>query len=284
MPSDFDLQALIALENKRPVDDFLGLTANEMYHLLHNTLSQDSPVRLRDDIDDRTLDRIPVFRVAEELMKILQREGQIKLTPLGALPKKFLAEVYAKGHLKEELVEEGLYKVSNEQYFPGILSARLAAQLAGLVKKSNGRLSLTRKASKLIEAGNRKQMFGHFLEAYTKKFNWGFNDGYPQEPITQMGWAFSLIMLHKFGDQLRACDFYAEKYLKAFPVLLAHYPQHYFSPEKNAKRSYELRVFVRFFHWFGLVKMENNGKMFFSDSQRCTKTELVNQLFIIEAG
>jgi hypothetical protein len=76
------------LQNNSPVDDFLGLSPEEMHHLLYGTYGDKSPVQFQNDIDERTLDQIPIFRIAEHFLKIIQRDRQIKLTPLGAFAQK----------------------------------------------------------------------------------------------------------------------------------------------------------------------------------------------------
>lgn len=83
-----DIKSNILHWNNTPVDDFLGLTPTEVHHLLYEAFGDKSPIQFRDDIDDETLDQIPLFRIVEEYLKIIQREKQIKLTPLGALQKK----------------------------------------------------------------------------------------------------------------------------------------------------------------------------------------------------
>lgn len=83
-----DIEANFILRNNTPLDDFLGLSPTEIHHLLYDTFGDKSPIQLRDNIDDKTLDQIPLFRIAEEFLKIIHRDKQIKLTPLGALPKK----------------------------------------------------------------------------------------------------------------------------------------------------------------------------------------------------
>jgi hypothetical protein len=75
-----DIETNILLRNNTPLDDFLGLSPTEIHHLLYDTFSDKSPIQFRDDIDDKTLDQIPLFRIAEEFLKIIQRDKQIKLT------------------------------------------------------------------------------------------------------------------------------------------------------------------------------------------------------------
>jgi len=77
----------ILFENK-PLDDFCGMTSNEIRHLLYSPFDDVSPLKINSPIDNDTLNNIPFFLLTEKLLQIVQREGSIKLTPLGALPQK----------------------------------------------------------------------------------------------------------------------------------------------------------------------------------------------------
>jgi hypothetical protein len=124
----------IFLRNNTPLDDFLGLTPAEVQYLIYEPLSDKSPVRYSEGIDNKTLDGIPVFRIIEEYLKIIKRDMHIKLTPLGALPKKIMVELYNKKILTDENIESGIVKLWKEQDCIAIMSARLATEFAGLVR------------------------------------------------------------------------------------------------------------------------------------------------------
>lgn len=279
-PDDIETNSL--LRNNSPVDDFLGLSPTEIHHLLYDTFGDKSSVQFRNDIDDKTLNQIPLFRIAEEYLKIIQRDKQIKLTPLGALPKKVMVELYDKRFLLDEHIESGITKLWKEDDCISIRSARLTTEIAGLVRKANGKLSLTKTATKLLETNDRLQIFKHFFQSFTNKFLWSFNDGYPEQPIGQLGWAFSVIMLDKFGDQQSTADFYSEKYLKAFPKFITFFRHDYSTPEQQFFRCYGVRTFERFFLWFGFVAV-NKQKIFLDlDIDKFKRTDLMKNIFKID--
>lgn len=280
-----DIEATILLLNNAPEDDFLGLSPTEVHYLLYNTFEEGSPVKFQDSIDDNTLDQIPLFRIAEEFLKIIQRDKHIKLTPLGALPKKVMVELYAKRFLLDEHIESGLIKLWKEEDCVSIRSARHTAELSGLVRKVNGKLTLTKTAIKLLLTNNRLQIFRKFFQAFTEKFLWSFNDGYPEQPIGQMGWAFSVIMLARFGGQAQKVDFYANKYLRAFPSFISFFREDYYAPtpERWFTRCYGIRIFVRFFLWFGFVTVEKQEKYMDSETGDFTRTDLLAKIFKIVA-
>jgi len=277
-----DIETNILLRNNTPLDDFLGLSPTEIHHLLYDTFGDKSPVQFRDNIDDETLDQIPLFRIAEEFLKIIYRDNQIKLTPLGALPKKAMVELYDKRFLLDEHIESGLTKLWKEDDCISIKSARLTAELAGLVRKTNGKLTLTKTGTKLLETNNRLQIFKQFFQAFTDKFLWSFNDGYPEQPIGQLAWAFSVIMLDKFGDQPQTVDFYADKYLRAFPNFITFFRHDYSTPERQFYRCYGVRTFDRFFLWFGFVTVDKQKKYLDLDTDKFKQTVLVKRIFKID--
>ena len=277
-----DIETNILLLNNSPVDDFLGLSPTEIHNLLYDTFGDKSPVQFRDDIDDKTLDQIPLFKIVEDYLKIIQRDKHIKLTPLGALPKKVMVELYDKRFLLDEHIESGITKLWKEDDCIAIRSARLTAEIAGLVKKVSGKLTLTRTVTKLLETNNRLQIFRQFFQAFTNKFLWSFNDGYPEQPIGQLGWAFSLILLDRFGDQPQTVEYYADKYLRAFPKFITFFQPDYSTPERQFFRCYGVRTFDRFLLWFGFVTVDKQKIFIDLDTDKFKRTDLVKRIFKID--
>jgi hypothetical protein len=277
-----EIAKIVYQRNNSPLDDFLGLSPTEIHNLLYDTFGEDCPIQIRHDINDETLGQIPLFRVAEEYLKIIQRDKQIKLTPLGALPKKVLVEVYDKKLLLDEHIESGIVKLWKEHDCISIMTARYTSEFGGLVKKTNGKLSLTKKGSKLLQPENRLQLFNAFFQTFTESFMWSNNDGFTAEPVGQIGWAFSIFMLDKFGDQPRLADFYADKYLKAFPHFVTFFDHRYSTPQQQFSRCYSIRTFDRFAFWFGFVKIEKQKLFLNPATDKITKTNLIELLFKVK--
>jgi len=173
----------ILLRNNMPVENFLELTPTEVHYLLYDTYGEKSPLQFRNDLDDNTLNQISLFCIAEEYLKIIQRDKQIKLTPLGALPRKIMVELYDKRILLDEQIESGITKLWREQDCISIANARFTVELAGLVRKANGKLALTKKGAKLLQNGTRIEIFKLFFQSFTEKLAWSSNDGYPDQYV-----------------------------------------------------------------------------------------------------
>ena len=268
------------LSNNSPIDDFCGLTPNEFHRLLYEPFANESPLQFKKDVDNATLDQIPFFRIAEEFVKLVQREKQIKLTPLGAFPKKMMVELYAHKFILDEHIESGLIKLWKEADCISVLTAGITVQHAKLVNRSSGKLSITKKGKHLLLPENRLEFFKSIFSAFTIQFNWCYNDGHPSVPFPQFGFAYSMYLVDQFGDEERQSMFYSNQYFLALPMFLEHFnPTYFSSAEVHFNSCYKLRTFDRFLEWFGLVKIHRNLIRFESDHEKLVRTELFKKVF-----
>jgi hypothetical protein len=190
-----------------------------------------------------------------------------------------MVELYDKRILLDEHIESGLVKLWREQDCISIANARFTTQLAGLVRKANGKLALTKKGVKLLLPENRITLFKLFFQTFTEKLMWGSNDLYPDKTVGQLGWAFSVFMLTKFGDQANSTDFYSEKYLKAFPNFITFFKPSYSTPERQCAHCYSTRTFDRFLLWFGFVTVEKKKHYLDLEPDKFTGTDFVKRVF-----
>jgi hypothetical protein len=119
-----------------------------------------------------------------------------------------------------------------------------------------------RKGERVLSQGLNGESFLDLFRAYTWKFNWAYRDGYPQMGIIQNSFLFTLFCLHRFGDETRSGEFYADLFLRAFPMVLDELSQShpYWRPEEEAKRCFSLRALERFASFFGLVSIRMPGR------------------------
>lgn len=277
-----DIESIITLRNNEPLDDFDGLSPNEMHHMTHDTFSDNSLVKLSADIDDEALDRISFFRIAEELLKIIAREKKLKLTATGALPKKVVTEIYAHKFITDYMIEAGIYKLGREDDFIAIVSVHITIVIAHLAKKRNGWLSLTLAGSQLMHPQNRLQLFKIILTTYTTRINWGMHDGYPYSAAGQIGWAYSIFLLNRYGDKKRSIQFYSDKYIKAFQKFISWFDHEHSSSRESYASCYYIRTMERFLSWFGFVTLESH-KGFSGMSNVVIPTALMHLVFSTES-
>ena len=249
-------EPLRVIFDNTPLDDFCGMTLNEIRNLLYNPFDKTSPLKINSDIDDDTLNNIPFFRLTEELLKIVQREKFIKLTPHGALPKKVLHELYDHKFIKERFIETGISKLNRATDAPSIMNAHHSARVAKLLKKVKGKLLLTKSGMMFLKAEKRKEFFLKVLKSFTTEFNWATNDDYTDFQIGQFGWGYTIFLLYKFGDTEQTKQFYADMFLKAFPKFIEMIPmtEEFNTQKEDFINCYILRSFERFAEWFGFAE------------------------------
>ena len=277
------IEAEVLLRNNSPIADFENLSPTNFHYILYDTYNENSPVHFHKHIENQTLDKVPLFRVVEDFIRIIEREKFIKLTPLGALPKKVMVELYDKKYIYDELIEIGITKLWKEQDCIAILSTKIVTEIAGITKKINGKMTLTKKGTTFLKLENRQAFFELFITTFADKFNWSFNDGYPEKPIGQIGWTFTVYLLKKYGKHFQSESFYAEKYLKALPEFLNEFETNGYRPQNELFAScYGVRTFQRFLEWFGLVETDREIRKKWNEDLKIKATDILTKIFRID--
>jgi hypothetical protein len=260
--------------NNTPIPYFEGYSPNEMDKILYSTFDDGSPLVLQ-KLSDEDYAKIPLLNMVKYLAGLVDKAGEIKLTNKGFLPTKIVSELYSQGYIKERSIEMGFQKLYKETDSISVNLSHILINLTGLIKKRNGKISLTKSAKALL--GNNEKLFRLVLLTFTSRFNWAYYDGYEQHYIGQLGFGLSLIFLSKYGQERRLDTFYAEKYFKAFPSLLESLEPSYDTVESYGARCYSLRTFKRFLLFFGLITMEEEGERL-DTVQYVSKTEIFDKL------
>ena len=251
-------------QNNKSISEFEGYSPFEMHHILHFTFESNSPISVQ-KLSDNDYKKIPMLNQVKYFLKLISENGEIKLTAKGFLPTKIVKDIYNQGYLEEVLFKSGISKLYKESDSMTVNLTRILTELSGLIKKRNGKLSLTKNGEKIIS--NDYKLLDLILKTITKKFNWAYYDGYGDNKIGQLGFGFSLILMSKYGNEKYLDQIYADKYFKAFPDLL----------EQDAVDCYSLRTFDRFLEYFGLIKIEMADKSWDADKY-IIKTGLFDKL------
>ena len=245
--------------NNAPLDDFCGLSPAQIHRLLYDPFGEESPARYNLELTD--FPETPFLRILKQILMGLS-QGGLKMTAKGNVPPAFSQAVALSYHGEEGFREKTRFgRLRKEQDWGEIHTVRLIAELAGFVKREKGRFRLTREGEQALSQGLNGRLFLDLFKAYTLKFNWAYRDGYPQMGIVQNSFLFTLFCLHRFGDETRSGEFYAELFLRAFPMVLDEPSQNpYRSPEEQAKRCFSLRALERFASFFGFADVRMPGR------------------------
>jgi hypothetical protein len=267
--------------NTTPLADFCGLSSAQMHQLLFHPLDAGGVVQLRAEVPNEVLDQIPFLRLTEAFLRLLHREGGIRLTPLGALPLKYLRELYTLGFILEPGVETGIHKLHREIDSLALTTLHQTTRLAGLARLARGQLLLTKKGSQLLAASQRPALWQLVLHTFTARFSWASHDGYASPTAGQLGWAYSVYLLARFGTRVHPVSFYAGHYQRAFPSALADFAEAtYASPaEQQLADCYEVRTFERGLNWFGLVAVSQSAPGLARSESLVSVVPLLMQVF-----
>jgi len=270
----------MALENTYFDVDFEGLSSNHMHGLLYSTFDEKkSPLILANEIDEKLISNVEFNNHTINYLHKLKEEEPLKLTQKGNLPRKFCREFLKDnftGNSNETYIEK--YPIMKEDDSFYIRLINILTEVAGFTKKVYGKKSLTKKGNKLLALKSSYQIYRNIFLTYTRKFNWGYFDLYPEASIIQNGFGFSIFLVQKYGDEPKESEFYSNKFLAAFPITIDQFSDTpYFTKKKQYKQCYYIRTFDRFLYRFGLIDIEKKGK-FPSEQRFIMKKDLLDIL------
>jgi hypothetical protein len=241
--------------NQRPLDEFQGLSPEQMYHLLYYPFASPELVRFPEML--RTTPAAPMLTLFTLLTEAIGEQG-LKPTAKGNLPQKFCREA-ALSYWGEETWRENtrFRRVNREEDFFDLHVTRLVAELAGLIRKYKGRFILSRDCRSLLNGEGAAAIYPRLLKAYIEQFNWGYRDGYPEIRFIQSAFLFTLYLLTLYGDTWRPQAFYEDSFLHAFPMVLQEMaPDTIIAPDEAVRNCYTWRTLVHFAGFFGLATVE----------------------------
>lgn len=240
-----------------------------------------SPLKLRPDLTSADVAEVPMFRLFRQFLYELQAVQPLKLTTKGNLPRSMVRQLYNHRIIASEYIDKGTVKLLSEEDFFPIHLSHLLCDLAGLVKKRVGKLSLTKLGEQAIK--DDVKLYHTLLKAYCEKFNWSYMT-YDEENIVQYGWATVVCQLLTFGDEERNADDYARAYLADFPQMLAAFPNNeYFPPEWRFLSCFHLRFFNRLCGFFGLAtERAEKDESAISSNYFVKKTALADKVFEVD--
>ena len=275
----YELDRFMQEQNSHGLKEFEWYSPFEMQVILYHPFSSMSPVRLN-YMEERDYRRVPLLNQARYILEHIRQAGSVKLTDKGFLPTNLVKEIYSQGIMKDDIIERyKKNKVLREFDSYSIHMTRLLLEVTGLTKKRKGKLSLTKKGERLHQ--DDPGLLFHLLHAFTFSFNPGYFDGYGQSNIGRLGWAFTIILLAKYGRLERPGIFYAEKHFNAFPAMLREANQPYIRDQQTtAYCCYSLRTFEYFLQHLGIIQMKFDS--IFDDQRMITTTDLLWKLFTVD--
>ncbi len=255
---------MFELWNATPNQDLAGLSPNALAELLEDPFEA-TDVLVFAEVLSRA-PRAPVVTLLTPLFEALM-DAPAKATASGYLPRALCVTIEQQAFEQHGVSPfDGLRpKVTSESACMALHVARLVATYAGLMRKYRGAFVLTRKGRRLFERRGMAGVYPELLRAFTTRLEWASLDGYPRVSIVQASFAFSLVLLLRYGRTTRPGAFYAERWLAAFPGIDDAFeasspawrdPRVVFpSGAERFARCYQTRVLQRFLWYFGLAEV-----------------------------
>ena len=264
--------------NYEHVNDFEGITSYEMHGLLHFVFdSKRSPLQINEKIENEKIKSSKFFCDIKYYLEKIIKEQPIKLTQNGNLPKQFCQDLIDDKIEIDHWFENKKIRKETDSYIIHLL--HVIGKVSGLTKTIKGQLTLTKTADKLLKSDKYSELFFHIFKLFSKKFNWGYSDGYGRFWIIQAGFDYTIYLLKKYGSEEKEIEFYSEKYLKAFPTAIEECNKTYMKPEEEFRNCYKIRVFERFLCLFSLAKIIGKENYQTGEKKRYAKTELFDEIF-----
>lgn len=196
------LQLLMRRRNSMPREDFNGLSPEQMHYIMYHPFSNQCVVKLN-TLTKEQYTMIPLVRQSLFLLNTLSIK-ELKLTKLGWLPLKIVTETYRLGQ-PEWIVEEYGAKRYYEYEVGSVWMARIILDLLGWIKTRKGVLSLTIKGKKALS--NIDAVANEILRFSLVGVGLHTFDAIEDDRIGNLGMAYSVWLLNKFGSEWNTGDF-----------------------------------------------------------------------------
>lgn len=274
-------QHKVMQRNKMPLDEFCGLTPETMARWLYAPFNQIKEISICEDID---LSMSPVMRYLEIILdEAISNGGSFKATAKGNLPTKLVkeaSELRVNFGIENSSTPVGIseYAGSNEDKFNALHYSRILAELAGFIYLKKGRFYVKKEVQKNYQENGLQGLFMPMLEAAVKHYNWGYLDGWAEEPDLRLFWLFMVWRVKEHGSFNRLI----EEFRIAFPDFVSQIPEEgaYFSRDDQLIYIIQSRFIRRFMEFWGFASKDERSLLDkINSSDKITIRPLLEQVF-----
>jgi len=218
------LGAFVKNHRNAAIDDFLGMSPDMMYRILHGTFDDISDIlRLGGHILKAEVPLIPLLDSISALLGLLAESGPVPATAKGNLPRALVQRWWDEklGPLEPNERLRAIMRPNNEMGAWPLHIARLVAGKAGLVKLHSKKFSLTARGRTMLETGDLDAMYRSIFIATAWGIDWndGKQDYQMVHPFTQRSFTFNLHLLGAKARNWTQPGTLVETFLKAFPAI-----------------------------------------------------------------
>ncbi|PCI50029.1 MAG: hypothetical protein COB51_03555 [Moraxellaceae bacterium] len=276
---------IMAKQNQKPQDDFLGLSSEQVYRMLN--FPYDTPELFQFSEPLSVEPCAPILMLIDGIAAAIDEKGLPATKARGSLPQKLCRALwsdYSKLYADELIAS--VHKVNKEDDFFDLHVARIVLELAGFLRKTKGRFYLTQKYKKIVSESGTKGLYPIIFKTYCFEFNWAYWDRYSDVAFLQQSFLFTLYLLKQHGEKMEFTSAYEDDFLQAFPMVVDEMEESsYSTPEENFRRCYYLRACKRFLVFFGLAELEKiEGDNVYEQKYKIKKTALFDEVIHFDLG
>ena len=239
--------------NRAPREEFDGLSSDQLARLFSEPFDSPEIVEFKCDF---ALPTGPMFNLFV-MLSVKLANGRVKATKTGNLPRRLCREI-AEGFLGPAGYQQYTQYcgINSETDFHELNRTRLIAELAGLIQRDKGYFVLTDEARALL-VDDKPGLYFKLLRTCAQEFNWAWGDRHEELAIIQHSFAFTLRLLARYGESWREAGFYAEAFIRAFPVAMDEPPDLDIYPAELAvNNAYQHRALQKFAVFAGLAETD----------------------------
>ncbi|MEX0624210.1 MAG: SEC-C domain-containing protein [Saccharospirillum sp.] len=263
-------------QNQRSIDDFQGLSPEQIHWMLNQPFDSPSLVRFPEVLD--TQPTAPILQLFNLLTETIGEQG-LKPTAKGNLPRNFCREAALTYWGEQEYQRRTRFSgINREDDFYDLHITRIVAELAGLIRKYKGKFILSRECRQLLAKGGLAAVYPRLFRAHVEEFNWAYRSGIDELRFIQHAWPFTLYMLRRHGDTWHPAEFYEGAFLKAFPSIMDEFPPNpVVSPERSVRLTYTIQALHDFAGFLGLATVEPTSDDIFNREYRVRALPLLEK-------
>ncbi len=264
--------------NRRPLDDFLGLSPAVMRTILNGSFREKSSlVTINEEAAPGLLEEAPIMRQCRFLLQMFAGEEKgLKATRAGNLPRKTARDFY------ERFIrpyDDFNFIPLREEEVPELECLRFYLTDSGLLKKRAGRFSLTGKGETFAKGENSFDLYTGLFEYFADTYNWLYPSRFPEDcGFLQRSLVFCLYIVKQNGDEFKTGVDLAGAYKKAFPQFVSNMKMiDSFDMVGSAFRI----LFLENFAWpFGLVERDPDKSNILDKGIRYRRSRLFDEFFL----
>ncbi len=263
-------------------EDFHGFTPAEMQAIIYEPLADTCPISFATDISAELLESSPLYLLARDLLRRMDRENGLKVTARGNLQQRVIWDLYEKRYLPEALIDcRRSVKLRTELDWMPLHTVKVVLKLSRMVRQYRGKLRLTQYGSGILHDPSPARFFLEFLRVCVREFNWAYNDGYEHPWAGQFGFLYLIYLLREYGDQWRDLAFYTDHYYRLLPRMRPDLIHRGSGVPDYSRDVIRTRFFERFAGWFGLAEFQRIGEFVPWKIARIRSTPLMAALLLV---